>query len=135
MIEPKFGQANWPEKSDKQTPREAPIKVVPKGWGREDWIHNDNLYCGKKLVLLKGKHCSLHYHILKTETFYIIKGKVSIELYYPDGTQELREMVPGDHALLVPGVVHRFTGLEDSEIMEFSTQHFDEDSHRIEKGD
>ncbi len=135
MIEPKFGQANWPEKSDEQTPREAPIKVVPKGWGQEDWIHNDKLYCGKKLVLLKGKHCSLHFHILKTETFYIIKGKVLIELYYPDGSQELREMVPGDHALLVPGVVHRFTGLEYSEIMEFSTQHFDEDSHRIEKGD
>lgn len=135
MIEPKFDSPNWPAKSKEPTRREAPISVVLKGWGREDWIHNDELYCGKKLVLLQGKHCSLHFHKIKTETFYIIKGKVQIELYYPDGSQELRIMEPGDHALLVPGVVHRFTGLEDSEIIEFSTQHFDEDSHRIEKGD
>ena len=25
--------------------------------------------------------------------------------------------------------------LEDTELFEFSTQHFDEDSHRLEKGD
>jgi len=34
-----------------------------------------------------------------------------------------------------PGLVHQMEALEDSELYEFSTQHFDSDSHRIERGD
>ena len=30
---------------------------------------------------------------------------------------------------------HRMVALEDTELFEFSTEHFDEDSYRIEKGD
>jgi len=119
------------------------IKVVPKGWGEERWIHNDELYCGKLLVLNKGKNCSLHYHKLKTETFYIVKGHLQMELTDLDGAnkqppevREVFEMKEGDAILVHPGLVHRFTGISDvTHIMEFSTQHFDEDSHRVVKGD
>ncbi len=35
-----------------------------------------------------------------------------------------------------PGLKHQFIGIADiSEIMEFSTQHFESDSKRTEKGD
>jgi len=111
------------------------IKFVPKGWGGEYWIHNDELYCGKKLVLRAGKRCSLHYHKLKTETFYIQTGKLKMELKYPDGREETIIMCAGDKLELPPGTTHRFTGIEDTEIFEFSTTHFDSDSHRIERGD
>lgn len=111
------------------------LKFVPKGWGGEVWIHNDERYCGKKLVLNRGKRCSLHYHQLKTETFYLEKGKVKLELKYPDGRAETVIMEPGDAVHLPVGTVHRFTGLEDAEIFEFSTQHFDEDTVRVEPGD
>ena len=30
---------------------------------------------------------------------------------------------------------HRMVALEDTELFEFSTEHFDEDSYRVEKGD
>ena len=43
-----------------------PIVVVPKGWGREVWIVNGDLYCGKILEISKAKRCSLHFHKLKT---------------------------------------------------------------------
>ena len=100
------------------------VKLVPKGWGEERWIHNDELYCGKLLVLRGGKHCSLHYHEQKTETFYVARGRLRMELG------------PGDAILLKPGMVHRFTGLaEETHIFEFSTQHFDVDSHRVVPGD
>jgi mannose-6-phosphate isomerase-like protein (cupin superfamily) len=33
------------------------------------------------------------------------------------------------------GLVHQMEALEDSELYEFSTQHFDIDSHRLIKGD
>ncbi|MEP0815405.1 MAG: cupin domain-containing protein [bacterium] len=111
------------------------IKYVPKGWGGEYWIHNDELYCGKKLVLKAGKRCSIHFHKLKTETFYVQSGRLKMELWHPDGREEVLEMKAGDSLHLPPGLVHRFTGIEDSEIFEFSTQHFDSDSYRIEKGD
>jgi mannose-6-phosphate isomerase-like protein (cupin superfamily) len=119
------------------------VKVVPKGWGEERWLHNDELYCGKILIVNEGKRCSLHYHQLKTETFYIQQGRVRMELTdlkagreTPPVILEEFEMQAGDTLLLKPGMVHRFTSLEgDAHIFEFSTQHFDEDSHRIEKGD
>jgi len=119
------------------------IQVVPKGWGEERWLHNDELYCGKILVLKQGKHCSLHYHKLKTETFYIASGRLKMELTsleqagrQPPEINEVFELGAGEAILLRPGMVHRFTGLaEVTEIFEFSTQHFDADSHRVVKGD
>ena len=34
-----------------------------------------------------------------------------------------------------PGLVHQMEALEDSELYEFSTQHFESDSYRLVKGD
>jgi len=126
-----------------QLRRDETIKVVPKGWGEERWLHNDELYCGKILILKQGKRCSLHYHKLKTETFYIMRGRLRMELtdlrsalLQPPQIREVHELGEGEAILLKPGDVHRFTGLADETwIFEFSTQHFDEDSHRIQKGD
>ncbi len=42
-----------------------PVHIEPKGWGREAWIANTPLYCGKILEIEKGKRCSLHYHQLR----------------------------------------------------------------------
>ena len=116
-------------------PSTKPIHIQPKGWGEEHWIHNDDKYCGKVLVLKKGKRCSLHFHVKKTETFYVQKGKVQMELQQKTGERETFVMNPGDVCEITPLLRHRFTGLEDSEIFEFSTQHFEDDSYRIEKGD
>lgn len=113
----------------------ADVHRVPKGWGEELWIHNDHRYCGKVLVLKKGKRCSLHCHRIKHETFYVQSGRVQMELVHADGTTEEFEMGPGESLEVPQGLQHRFTGIEDSEIFEFSTQHFDSDSYRIEKGD
>lgn len=109
-----------------QSLRTQPIKVVPKEWGEEHWIVNRE-YCGKLLILKKGYRCSLHHHRIKDETFYINKGKVLMEC---DGKTMI--MIPGDALLIEPYMKHRFTGLEDSEIFEFSTHHEDSDSYRDE---
>jgi len=102
------------------------MKEVKKVWGKEIWIANYD-YCGKKLVLNKSYRCSMHHHKNKDETFYILKGKVLME-----ADNEKRIMLPGDSLRITPGMKHRFTGLEDSEIMEFSTHHEDSDSYREE---
>ena len=102
-------------------------KEVQKKWGSEEWIANYD-YCGKKLVLNKGFRCSMHYHKNKDETFYILKGKVLMEI-----ENEKIIMLPSDSIRIKPGTKHRFTGLEDSEIIEFSTHHEDSDSYRDEE--
>jgi len=101
-------------------------KEVKKEWGKEIWIVNRD-YCGKKLILNKGFRCSMHYHKNKDETFYILRGKVLMET----GNKK-QIIIPGHSILITPNTKHRFTGLEDSEIIEFSTHHDDSDSYRDE---
>ena len=113
------------------------IKFVPKGWGFEKWIHNSKEYCGKLLYFVKGKKCSWHYHELKDEVFYIQSGKIKV--YYGDSDDmndaQICILGPGDNFHVYRGLRHRMQAIEDTELFEFSTQHFDSDSHRIEKGD
>ena len=115
-----------------------PIKFVPKGWGFEKWIVNCEEYCGKLLYFVKGKCCSWHYHKLKDEVFYVQSGKILVK--YSDYTDKLDladEIVlgPGDNFHVYRGLRHQMIALEDTELFEFSTQHFDSDSYRIIKGD
>jgi quercetin dioxygenase-like cupin family protein len=51
-------------------------KWVPKGWGGESWVVNNESYCGKILLIKKGFRVSWHYHKLKDETFFCQKGKL-----------------------------------------------------------
>jgi quercetin dioxygenase-like cupin family protein len=41
----------------------------------------------------------------------------------------------GDNFHIYRGLRHQMVALEDSELFEFSTQHFDSDSYRVIKGD
>tara|TARA_R110000824_G_scaffold128568_4_gene289586 strand:- start:84730 stop:85086 length:357 start_codon:yes stop_codon:yes gene_type:complete len=112
---------------------------VPKGWGYEDWIVNKQEYCGKLLFFKKGKRCSWHYHDLKDETFYIHSGKLSVQYGSSDDKSSISThtivLRAGDTFHVPVGMRHQMTGITDVEMFEFSTQHFDEDSIRIEKGD
>jgi len=115
----------------------GPVHIEPKGWGREVWIANNHLYCGKILEIRKGKRCSLHYHKLKTESFYLRTGRLKVRVKEsPDSiTIEEFELVAGDCMDVPPGLVHQMEALEDAELFEFSTEHFDTDSHRLVRGD
>jgi len=115
----------------------APIHVVKKGWGREVWIANGELYCGKILEINRGKRCSLHFHKLKTESFYLRAGRLRVRILESPQTSvsEEFELNPGDCMDIYPGLVHQMEALEDAELYEFSTQHFDSDSHRLVAGD
>ena len=108
-----------------------------KGWGYELWIHNDEKYCGKLLFFEKGKKCSYHYHKKKVETFYLHSGKMLIKFGNIDDISVCFEklLTTGDVFEIPIGRRHQMIAIEDSELFEFSTQHFEDDSYRIEKGD
>jgi len=115
----------------------TPMKHVPKGWGYELWIDNNEEYCGKLLHMIAGKKLSWHYHNLKRETFYVAKGKIRLIYGDTDDMSQAKELIltPGMNFQVPRGLRHRLYAIEDSDIYEFSTQHFDEDSIRVEKGD
>ena len=114
-----------------------PIKFVPKGWGFEKWMVNNEEYCGKLLYFAKGKMCSWHYHKLKDEVFYVQSGRLLVKFSDGDDLESAQEIVlsRGDNFHVYRGLRHRMIALEDTELFEFSTQHFDSDSHRIINGD
>ena len=113
------------------------MKIVEKGWGHEKWIVNKEEYCGKLLFLLEGKRCSWHYHILKDEVFYVQSGKILIKFSEEDDIDSASELVlnQGENFHVHRGLRHQMLALEDTELFEFSTQHFDSDSHRVIRGD
>ena len=113
------------------------MNFVPKGWGFEKWIVNNSEYCGKLLYFVKGKRCSWHYHKLKDEVFYIQSGKILVKYSDKDDIDQSEELIlkKGDNFHVYRGLRHQMIALEDTELFEFSTQHFDEDSYRILKGD
>lgn len=113
------------------------LTYVPKGWGFEKWIVNNERYCGKLLYFVKDRKCSWHYHKIKDETFYIQSGKIKLYYGYNEDIKSAKTIIlsKGDHFHIPIGLIHQMFALEDTELFEFSTQHFDEDSYRIEKGD
>jgi mannose-6-phosphate isomerase-like protein (cupin superfamily) len=112
-------------------------KIVPKGWGYEKWIVNNEKYCGKLLRIVKGKKLSWHFHKIKDEVMYVQSGSIRIHYGYDENISKSKivDLNAGDSFHIPTGLIHRITAHEDSDIFEFSTQHFDEDSYRIEKGD
>ena len=71
----------------------------------EFWIVNDtkNNYCGKFLFMFDGQRCPLHYHNIKDETFFIVRGDVEMEI---DGGVSV--LHPGDVLKMAPGWNHTF---------------------------
>lgn len=112
-------------------------KLVPKGWGYELWITNNSNYCGKLLKIIKGKKLSWHYHKVKDEVMFCQSGRVKIIYGWNSdiGIATQITLEKGESFHIPRELIHRIEAIEDSEIFEFSTQHFDEDSYRVEKGD
>lgn len=116
---------------------DSPMNFVPKGWGFEKWIVNCEEYCGKLLYFVKGKKCSWHYHKLKDEVFYVQSGRILVRYSDSDNLSLAKEVIlnRGDRFHVYRGLRHQIQSLEDTEVFEFSTEHFDSDSYRIVKGD
>ncbi len=112
----------------------API-IVDKGWGHEVIFANSEKYCGKVLSFKKGSKFSMHFHMLKDETWYVSEGKIKLNtIDTTDATKYTTFLKEGDVWRNRPGEPHQVEALEDTVIFEVSTQHFDHDSYRVEKG-
>jgi mannose-6-phosphate isomerase-like protein (cupin superfamily) len=106
-------------------------KIVEKPWGREIWYADQAAYAGKVLEVKKGRRLSLQYHERKTETLYLLSGKVLLT-FRPIAPAEIPADVaitPADQHVWLPGraldvparTIHRFEAVEDSVLLEVST--------------
>lgn len=110
-----------------------------KSWGWEEWIVNNDLYCGKRLHFTKDLgSTSLHFHMRKHETMYVEKGQFAVITVDPEtALRTYHWLIEGDSIVIEPGCVHRIEvqRMVDGEaiLVEFSTHHEDSDSYRVEK--
>lgn len=97
-----------------------------KPWGKEIWIYNDDRYGGKILMIKGNYRTSKHYHEKKKETFYILEGKLKIEI--PNGKDIIIDATDEKKAITIfPEEIHRLYAIEnDVKIIEFSTSESDD---------
>lgn len=109
---------------------------VPKGWGNELIIENNEMYCGKLLKFKSDCKFSMHYHMDKDETWYVQKGKF-VYRWIDTENADMNESIlrKGDVVRQRPGQPHQLIALTDGLIFEVSTHHEDSDSYRVMKGD
>jgi len=80
-------------------------------------------YCGKFMFLFKGQTCPLHHHRIKHETFFVVKGRIRMELA---GRRFVMEQ--GDTQVVSQNSRHEFSALEDSLVLESSKPDLVDDS-------
>jgi quercetin dioxygenase-like cupin family protein len=86
--------------------------------GEVEYDINNNIeegYCGKFIFIMKGQTCPMHFHRIKHETFYLVKGEIEMET--EDKTVVMKQ---GDIKVMPQNAKHRFTGLQHSLILECS---------------
>jgi len=109
---------------------------VPKGWGEELIIENNEMYCGKLLIFKEGCKFSMHYHLIKDETWYVNKGEFIYRWIDTESAETIEQKLKvGDVVRQRVGQPHQLIALTAGEVFEVSTQHFDEDSYRVRRGD
>lgn len=110
-------------------------EIHPKGWGQEEWIINCPDYCMKFLDFKAGTKGSMHFHVLKHETWYIAYGKLMISTINTENAERSQVILSKGDIVDIPKLnPHQVEALEDSRIIEVSTQHFEDDSYRVLPG-
>ncbi len=85
---------------------------------------NEPEYCSKWLTLWPGQECPTHFHKLKKETFFVLRGEV--EMAADDRPVTLKT---GERYTLHPGVRHSFGSTGGAVIEEVSTHDENSDSY------
>jgi mannose-6-phosphate isomerase len=100
--------------------------IIEKPWGREEVIEINDKYMVKKLTMFAGHRCSLQYHNIKTETIYVLSGVLKIIQGSNQYKLEEKLYRAGDSITILPGLIHRMEGVEDSIYLEASTPEMDD---------
>ncbi len=98
--------------------------TIQKPWGKEELLEKNAHYMFKRLTMHKGHACSLQYHEFKTESVYLLSGKLKVSFGEKEDDSVL--MAPHDFMTIEPFKVHRMEAIEDSVYLESSTPEIDD---------
>jgi mannose-6-phosphate isomerase-like protein (cupin superfamily) len=102
------------------------MRTVDKPWGHElVWAETER-YVGKILHVKAGESLSLQYHRVKDETIMVLSGKLRFEHFDEGGAPSVVELAPREPFRIKPGLRHRMTAIEDTDIVEVSTPELDD---------
>jgi mannose-6-phosphate isomerase-like protein (cupin superfamily) len=109
---------------------------VNKGWGQEIiWATND-MYCGKILSFKEGGKMSMHFHLNKHETWYVLEGSFMVNKINTENAEKYTTNArKGSTIVNKPGEPHQVICMQEGKILEVSTPDSIEDNYRVAKGD
>ena len=85
---------------------------IPKGWGDEIIIANHELYCGKLLRFRQGAKFSMHYHMIKDETWYVNEGEFIYRWINTETAEVIEQHLKvGDVVRQRPGQPHQLEAI------------------------
>jgi len=97
-------------------------RIVPKIWGREEWLIFNSKYVVKKLIIEPKQNISLQYHQFKDEFWYVLEGSGTS---YLEGEKMIIEA--GDYLHIKPGNIHTVQASDEKLIiLETSTSQVDD---------
>ena len=96
-------------------------KIIEKPWGKEEIIEINDKYMMKKLTMNAGHRCSTQYHNFKTETIYVLSGRLKISFGSKIDQLKSRVFLGGENLTIPPKLIHRMEALEKSVYLEAST--------------
>jgi mannose-6-phosphate isomerase len=103
------------------------LTKVDKPWGHELIFAVTDRYAGKLLHVKAGESLSLQFHNVKDEAWYVLEGRIELELGAPGESVLASEVVGGGASFrFEPGTVHRVRAIEDTTIIEVSTPELDD---------
>lgn len=112
------------------------MRIVEKGWGREEIWADEPGYCGKNMVFEEGKRFSMHFHRTKDETWLVQSGQfMLIWIDTENARKHTRRLRPGDTRRNAPLVPHQLICLQAGTVVEVSTHDDPADNYRVERGD
>lgn len=113
--------------------------LVPKIWGNELHLVNEEEYTVKVMKLEPGHNCSFHLHKNKKESFVLLQGELIIDFISTDKAQSksfhIKEKF--ETITLEPMTIHSFrcpdNQKEETVFLECSTKDEASDSYRFTK--
>ncbi len=104
----------------------GPLSETHKPWGGEELLAHTPEYALKRIHVKQGSRPSLQYHERKSESLFLLEGKLGIEIGDSLDSLVTEEILPGQVVDVPCGTIHRVFALEDSVIIEVSTPQLDD---------
>ena len=98
------------------------MERIEKKWGEETVVVDEPEYAMKFLKINRDLFTSKHFHPKKKETLYVYEGSVNLTVWKEDSSEAVFTLQEGEQFTIQPETVHRTTALEDTVIIEVSTQ-------------